>query len=63
MATADRGAPISYMVLEEGTPVFSRDGERIGEVRRVLAAPPAPPAPSLPITQVKPAGMSLPMAG
>jgi ATP-binding protein involved in chromosome partitioning len=29
----------------------------------VLAAPPAPPAPSLPITQVKPAGMSLPMAG
>src|SRR3712207_88473 len=37
MATADRGAPISYMVLEEGTPVFTRDGERVGEVKRVLA--------------------------
>ncbi len=37
MATADRGAPISYMVLEEGTPVFTRDGHRVGEVKRVLA--------------------------
>jgi len=37
MATTDRGAPISYMVLEEGTPVFTRDGQRVGEVRRVLA--------------------------
>ncbi len=37
MATADRGAPISYMVLEEGTPVFTRDHQRVGEVKRVLA--------------------------
>jgi ATP-binding protein involved in chromosome partitioning len=29
----------------------------------VMAAPPAPPAPTLPVTQHKPAGMSLPMAG
>ncbi len=39
MATADRGSPISYMVLEEGTPVFTRDHHRVGEVKRVLADP------------------------
>jgi hypothetical protein len=33
----DRGAPISYMVLEEGTPVFTAGGERLGQVKRVLA--------------------------
>jgi hypothetical protein len=33
----DAGAPISYMVLAERTPVFSSDGERLGEVKRVLA--------------------------
>src|SRR3712207_2304851 len=33
----DAGAPISYMVLAEGTEVYSSDGERLGEVKRVLA--------------------------
>ena len=37
MADDDRGAPIAYMVLAEGTPVQSADGERIGTVSRVLA--------------------------
>jgi hypothetical protein len=32
------GAPISYEVLEPGTPVFSRDGARVGTVEHVLAA-------------------------
>jgi uncharacterized protein YrrD len=31
------GSPISYMVLEPGTPVLSSDGARIGEVDHVLA--------------------------
>ena len=31
------GDPISYMTLEAGTPVFSRDGERVGAVEHVLA--------------------------
>jgi uncharacterized protein YrrD len=31
------GDPISYLTLEAGTPVFSRDGERVGEVEHVLA--------------------------
>ena len=35
----DYGAPISYMVLAEGTPVLTSDGERVGEVERVLAEP------------------------
>ncbi len=34
----DLGAPISYEVLEPGTPVFSSDGEQIGKVAHVLAA-------------------------
>jgi uncharacterized protein YrrD len=34
----DLGAPISYLVLPEGAPVYSRDGQRIGEVQHVLAA-------------------------
>ena len=33
----DAGDPISYLVLEEGTPVLSRDGEEIGTVEHVLA--------------------------
>jgi hypothetical protein len=33
----DAGPPISYLVLAEGTPVRSSDGERVGEVKRVLA--------------------------
>jgi hypothetical protein len=35
----DHGAPISYLVLEKSTDVFAADGERIGEVKRVLAIP------------------------
>lgn len=31
----DLGAPISYMVLERGATVFSRDGEHLGSVVRV----------------------------
>ena len=34
----DRGQPISYRVLERGTPIYSRDGEKIGTVAHVLAA-------------------------
>lgn len=33
----DLGAPISYMVLDAGTAVFTADGERIGVVEHVLA--------------------------
>jgi hypothetical protein len=33
----DRGAPISYLVLAEGTPVVTRDGHEVGTVKRVLA--------------------------
>jgi hypothetical protein len=32
----DRGDPISYRVLEKGTPVESADGEVVGRVKRVL---------------------------
>ncbi len=35
----DAGAPISYEVLEPGTPVYSSDGEQIGTVAHVLAVP------------------------
>jgi hypothetical protein len=33
----DLGPPIAWPVLEEGTPVYDRDGERIGVAERVLA--------------------------
>ena len=36
---ADRGDPIAYLVLAEGTPVYTREGTQIGSVRRVLAVP------------------------
>ena len=36
---ADHGAPISYLVLEDGTPVFTSDGQGVGSVKRVLAVP------------------------
>ena len=36
--TDDLGAPVSYLVLDRGVPVFSSDGERLGRVKRVLAA-------------------------
>ena len=32
----DLGPPIAYTVLEEGTPVYDRDGKRIGVVEHVL---------------------------
>jgi hypothetical protein len=35
----DTGNPISYEVLESGTPVYSSDGELIGSVAHVLAVP------------------------
>ena len=33
----DLGPPIAYTVLEEGTPVYDRDGKRIGVVEHVVA--------------------------
>lgn len=33
----DLGGPASYLTLNEGTPVLSSDGERIGVVEHVLA--------------------------
>lgn len=35
--TEDRGAPIGYLVLAEGTPVQTSDGAEAGWVKRVLA--------------------------
>lgn len=37
----DLGHPVSYLVAKRGIPVFSRDGEKLGRVSRVLAAPEA----------------------
>jgi hypothetical protein len=37
----DLGEPISYLTLGSGTPVFASDGERLGKVVKVLAAPEA----------------------
>jgi hypothetical protein len=37
----DRGAPMSYLTLEPGTPVFASDGAEIGRVAHVLADPDA----------------------
>lgn len=37
----DLGHPVSYLVARRGIPVFSSDGERIGRVAKVLAAPEA----------------------
>jgi uncharacterized protein YrrD len=34
----DLGPPISYLALENGTPVYSSDGEQVGRVVHVLAA-------------------------
>ena len=33
----DLGDPISYMALDQGTPVFAADGAQVGHVARVLA--------------------------
>jgi hypothetical protein len=35
----DLGAPSSYLAVQPGTPVYSSDGERLGEVEHVLAVP------------------------
>lgn len=35
------GEPISYLTLGKGVPVYSSDGESLGRVVRVLAAPEA----------------------
>jgi hypothetical protein len=35
----DLGAPGSYMTLAVGSAVYSRDGQRLGEVEHVLAEP------------------------
>jgi hypothetical protein len=37
----DLGDPISYLVAKRGIPVFSSDGEKLGRVFKVLAAPEA----------------------
>lgn len=35
----DEGLPIAYEVLEKGVPVIASDGERVGVVHHVVAAP------------------------
>lgn len=37
----DLGQPVSYLVAKRGIPVFSSDGQRLGRVIEVLAAPEA----------------------
>jgi hypothetical protein len=37
----DLGHPISYLVLKKGVPVYSSDGQRLGRVVQVSAAPEA----------------------
>lgn len=37
----DLGAPLSYLVLGKGVPVYSSDGQRLGRVVKVLSAPEA----------------------
>jgi hypothetical protein len=32
----DLGPPVSYLVLEKGTPVYSSDGQKVGTVEHVL---------------------------
>jgi hypothetical protein len=38
LCVVDFGPQIAYSVLSEGTPVFSRDGQKVGEVEHVLSA-------------------------
>ena len=35
----DQGLPIAYALVEKGVPVLSRDGDEIGKVDHVVAAP------------------------
>jgi hypothetical protein len=37
----DLGHPVSYLVAKRGIPVFSRDGQKLGRVVEVSAAPEA----------------------
>jgi uncharacterized protein YrrD len=36
-APEDLGAPIAYLVVKDGIPVYDRSGDRVGEVEHVLA--------------------------
>jgi uncharacterized protein YrrD len=36
-SSTDIGAPVSYLVLKNGTPVFDRAGNKAGQVEHVLA--------------------------
>jgi hypothetical protein len=36
-APEDIGAPQSYLVLKNGTPVYDRAGDHVGDVEHVLA--------------------------
>ncbi|MBV9604787.1 MAG: PRC-barrel domain-containing protein [Solirubrobacterales bacterium] len=36
---ADEGQPVAYEVLETGVPVYASDGEQVGTVGHVVAAP------------------------
>jgi hypothetical protein len=36
---SDLGEPASYLVLQKGAPVYSCDGEEVGKVEHILAAP------------------------
>lgn len=38
MTAEDPGAPIAYLALQPGTPVYAEGGTAVGRVRRVLAA-------------------------
>ena len=38
-AAVDEGLPIAYGVLEDGIPVYASDGEMVGTVDHVIAAP------------------------
>ena len=38
-AVMDEGLPIAYEVLETGVPVYASDGQQIGTVAHVIAAP------------------------
>jgi sporulation protein YlmC with PRC-barrel domain len=35
----DEGLPIAYQVLEDGVPVYASDGQQVGTVDHVVAAP------------------------
>jgi uncharacterized protein YrrD len=36
-APEDLGAPVAYLVLSDGTPVYDRSGDKAGDVEHVLA--------------------------